>query len=120
MFGVSSKDGYTELVPGISIKTLVHGKNSLMVEFLLAKGALLPEHDHAPEQTGYLVKGAMRLFINGKQRDLKPGDSWNIESNIRHKAEILEDSIAVEVFSPARDDYLQYVWQEDRGSFKTQ
>jgi quercetin dioxygenase-like cupin family protein len=113
MFGVSSDAGYKEILPGISIKSLNYGTNSIMVEFKLTKGAVLPEHNHVPEQTGYLVKGSIRLFIDGKPKNLKPGDSWNIESNVRHWAEILEDSIAIEVFSPRRDDYLQYVRKED-------
>ncbi len=113
MFGVSSDAGYKEIIHGISIKALNYGTNSIMVEFKLTKGAVLPEHTHNPEQTGYLVKGSIRLFINGKAKDLKPGDSWDIESNVRHWAEILEDSIAIEVFSPRRDDYLQYIRKED-------
>jgi len=113
MFGVSSDAGYKEIISGISIKSLNYGTNSIMVEFRLTKGALLPEHNHTPEQTGYLVKGSMRLFIDGKAKVIKPGDSWNIESNVRYKAEILEDSIAIEVFSPKRDDYIQYVNKED-------
>ena len=113
MFGVSSDAGYKEIIHGISIKALNYGTNSIMVEFKLTKGAVLPEHNHVPEQTGYLINGSIRLFINGKAKDLKPGDSWDIESNVRHRAEILEDSIAIEVFSPRRDDYLQYVRKED-------
>ena len=113
MFGVSSNVGYKEIIPGIYIKSLNYGTNSIMVEFRLTKGAVLPEHNHVPEQTGYLVKGSIRLFIDGKAKDLKPGDSWSIESNVKHRAEILEDSIAIEVFSPRRDDYLQYFREED-------
>ena len=35
-----------------------------------------------------------------------PGDSWCIGGDVEHGAEILEDSVAVEVFSPVREDYL--------------
>jgi quercetin dioxygenase-like cupin family protein len=75
MFGVSSDAGYIEIISGISIKTLNYGPNSIMVEFRLTKGAVLPEHNHIPEQTGYLVKGSIRLFIDEKLNDLQPGDS---------------------------------------------
>jgi hypothetical protein len=44
---------------------------------------------------------------------MTPGDSWNIASNSLHNAEILEDSIAIEVFNPVREDYLKYVVKED-------
>ena len=113
MFGIASRNGYKEIIPGISIKTLSYGENSLMVEFLLKKDASLPEHKHINEQTGYLVKGSIRLFIDRKPKVLHPGDSWTILSNVNHKAEILEDSVAIEVFSPRREDYIKYENNED-------
>jgi len=113
MFGKKSDDGYKEVLPGISIKTLCYGENTLMVEFLLKKGSILHEHKHINEQTGYLVSGKIRLYVNSVSKDLTPGDSWNISANILHKAEIIEDSIAIEIFSPCRDEYLIYLNQSD-------
>jgi quercetin dioxygenase-like cupin family protein len=113
MFGKKSEDGYTEILKGIKIKTLNYGKSALMTEFLLMKDSILIEHAHVNEQTGYLVEGKIKLFINGNARIINPGDSWNIPSNIRHKAEIIEDSVAIEVFVPNREDYLKFVNQDD-------
>ncbi len=113
MFGTKSPDGYVEVLPGIRIKTLNYGAASLMSEFLLDKDAALPEHSHVYEQSGYLVKGKMKIFIEGTPRILLPGDSWNIASNLRHKAEIIEDSVAVEVFTPRREDYMKFVHSGD-------
>jgi quercetin dioxygenase-like cupin family protein len=67
---------------------------------------LLPKHAHPNEQTGYLVKGRIKLTIGNDTLDLKPGDSWCILCNVMHCAEIIEDSLAIEVFSPVRMDYL--------------
>ena len=77
-----------------------------MTEFILAKGSVLPIHAHPYEQTGYLVTGRMRLKIGGEEFDARAGDSWNIPMNVEHGSEIAEDSVALEVFSPARKDYL--------------
>jgi len=109
MFSKHSNNGYTKILNGIHIKTLCYGQSTLMAEFLLEKGAQLPEHAHPNEQTGYLISGRIRLFINGIPHDLVPGDSWNISGNVGHRAEILEDSVAIEVFSPVREDYLKYI-----------
>ena len=113
MYGMSTHDGYTEILNGIKIKTINYGESTLMTEFLLDQNAVLPEHSHQHEQTGYLVKGKIKLFIGDSQKELKPGDSWNIPSNVRHKAEIIEDSVAIEVFSPCREDYKKFVNAED-------
>jgi quercetin dioxygenase-like cupin family protein len=106
MFQKHSGGGYTLAIPGIERKTLVFGERTLMTEFLLKKGNQLPQHSHPHEQTGYLVKGRIRLSIGSEENDVKPGDSWCIPSGVEHGAEILEDSVAIEVFSPVREDYL--------------
>ncbi len=109
MFGKKTSDGYTEVIPGIKIKTICYGKHTLMTEFMLERDSQLTEHKHEHEQTGYLVSGKIRLFIGEDSKELNPGDSWNIASNIKHKAEIIEDSVAIEVFSPCREDYLKFL-----------
>ena len=77
-----------------------------MTEFLLKKDSRLPKHSHPHEQTGYLVTGRIRLSIGSEEYDVMPGDSWCIPSGVEHSAEILEDSVGIEVFSPVREDYL--------------
>lgn len=106
MFQKHNERGYSLAIPGIEQKTLVYGEKTLMTEFILKKGSILPLHSHPHEQTGYLVKGRIRLSIDSKEYDVKPGDSWSIPGSVEHGAEILEDAIAVEVFSPVREDYL--------------
>jgi quercetin dioxygenase-like cupin family protein len=116
MFGTKSTDGYHEVLKGIKLKTLVHGKETLMTEFVMDKGAELPLHGHVYEQTGYLVKGKIKLHIGDAFRTISPGESWCIPSNIQHKADILEDSVAVEVFSPLRVEYQKYMNTKDVAS----
>ncbi len=113
MLGIHSQEGYTEVLDGIKIKTIAFGRDTMMTEFILSRGATLPEHSHANEQTGYLVKGKMRLYVSDSVRELDPGDSWSIPGSVKHKADILEDSVAVEVFSPVREDYFRYLYKPD-------
>ena len=98
--------GYKEILPGIFMKALTYGDNSLLCEFQLKKGAVIPGHQHPQEQSGYLVSGLMRF--NGEEGEfiVKPGYSWNFKGGIVHGAEVLEDSVAIEVFSPVRQDYI--------------
>lgn len=109
MYGKHTNTNYTTILEGIAIKTLCYGESTLMTEFMLQKGAILPEHAHPYEQTGYLVEGRLRLYIGKNSKELVPGDSWNIAKGVSHKAEVLEDSVAVEIFSPVREDYLRFV-----------
>lgn len=106
MFSKKSQDGYHSPIKGIVMKTLVYGSRSLMTEFRLQKGSILPRHSHPHEQTGYLVSGRIRLQIGDQFHDCEPGDSWCVPGDAEHGAEIVEDAVAVEVFSPVREDYL--------------
>ena len=106
MFEKRSDKGYRPVLDGIERKTLVYGEETLMTEFRLRKDAVLPRHSHPHEQTGYLVKGRIRLLIDTEEYEAQAGDSWCIPGGVVHGADILEDSVAVEVFSPVRDDYV--------------
>ena len=106
MFEKQTAKGYTEPLPGIKQKTLVYGERTLMTKFVLTKNGVLPDHAHPYEQTGYLVSGHILLKIGESEFDASTGDSWNIPMNVTHGARVLEDSVAIEVFSPLREDYL--------------
>ena len=106
MFYRHENSGYKTVLPGIGLKTLVYGDRTLMAEFRLGKGSILPMHSHPHEQTGYLVSGRIRLTVGENTYETGPGDSWCIPGAIEHGAEIIEDSSAIEIFSPVREDYV--------------
>lgn len=106
MFYKKDDLGYHSRIEGIDQKTLVYGEKTLLAEFHLSKGAIVPPHAHPYEQTGYLVSGHMVFHLNGEAFDARPGDSWCIPMNVEHSAEVIENSVAVEIFSPVREDYL--------------
>ncbi len=106
MFKKGSKDGYIPVFEGIERKTLTYGDKTLMTEFRMKKGNMLPMHTHPHEQTGYLVSGEIRLLFASEKFKVEPGDSWCIPGGVEHGAEIIEDAIAVEVFSPVREEYI--------------
>jgi quercetin dioxygenase-like cupin family protein len=106
VFYKSEARGYRDALEKIKLKTLVYGEKTLLAEFKLDKGAVLPRHKHPHEQTGYLVSGRIDLTIGGTTHQAAPGDSWCIPGDVEHNAVAYEDSVAIEVFSPVREDYL--------------
>ena len=107
MFAKHDNAGYSTPLEKIRMKTLVHGDKTLMTEFLLEQGAMLPRHSHPHEQTGYLVSGSIALTIGDETHRLSAGDSWCIPGRVEHNAIARERSVAIEVFSPVREDYLR-------------
>ena len=106
--------GYRELLPGVLMKPLTHGEKSLLCEFRLKQGAEIPAHQHPQEQTGYLVHGSLSFFGDEGEAVVETGHSWSFKGGVVHGAEALADSIAIEVFSPPREDYL--VWLTGQGA----
>jgi quercetin dioxygenase-like cupin family protein len=106
MFTTNSSEGFAPALPGIVRKTLVWGQHTLATEFRMQAGSTLPLHRHPYEQTGYLVSGRMRLVIDGEVCEAAAGASWCVPADALHGAEVLADSVAIEIFSPVRPDYL--------------
>jgi quercetin dioxygenase-like cupin family protein len=106
VFNKHDNTGFHSRIKGIDQKTLVYGERTLMTEFRLKKHHQVPHHSHACEQTGYMIAGEMILTIGSNPYRCLPGDSWCIPMNMEHQAEVIEDSVVIEVFSPVRKDYL--------------
>ncbi len=106
MFKKKNEMNYRTLLDGVRMSNLVHGEKTLMARFKLEKGCVIPDHSHPHEQTGLLLSGRIIITFDGIDHDTMPGDSWCIGANVSHSARSVEDSVAVEVFSPVREDYL--------------
>lgn len=100
------KREWREPVAGVRQVTTVHGEKTLMTEFRLEPGALIPPHAHPYEQTGYLVSGRMRMRIGAEWFEARDGDSWCIPGGVEHEVRVDEACRVVEVFAPVRKDYL--------------
>lgn len=97
-----------EKVTDMIRRQLVTGANEMMARVLLDKGAVVPTHSHVSEQITYIQEGALQLWIGEPAEEvvLRAGQFVVIPSNVPHKAEALEDTVDIDVFSPIRQDWL--------------
>jgi len=98
-----------EKVTGLLDRRLITGEHMMLAHVYLKKGCVVPKHQHENEQLTYVLEGALRFWIgeDGKQELIvHGGEVLHIPSNIPHKAEALEDTLDVDVFSPPRWDWL--------------
>jgi quercetin dioxygenase-like cupin family protein len=92
-------------------RRLVTGQRMMLAQVWLDKGAIVPQHSHENEQLTYIVGGALRFWIGEDQSqeiDVRAGEVLHIPSNVPHKAEALEDTLDVDIFSPPRQDWLDH------------
>ena len=95
-----------EMVPGVARRTLNAGARTSLHEIEIAAGAVVPMHTHPHEQIGYLVSGRVRFELGAEVQELSAGDSWVIPSEVPHEVTALEDAVALDIFSPAREEYI--------------
>jgi len=90
---------FNQIVDGVKIKVLHRDDSMIMTEFMIQKGALLPEHVHQSDHSAYLLKGKIRVTADTISSEFVKGDSWCMKKNICHFTEALEDCVVLEVFS---------------------
>ena len=81
------------------------GLNVMLARVLLKKGCIVPEHSHHNEQISMMEQGSLRFVVAGQEKVVKAGEVLHIPAHVPHSAEALEDSVAVDLFSPCRDDW---------------
>ena len=85
---------------------IVVGANASLAVVELAPGALVPEHRHAHEQLGICLEGSITFTVGEEQRELKPGGTWRIPSDVPHDAVAgPEGAIVIDIFAPVRADW---------------
>ena len=92
-------------------RQLITGQQMMLAHVHLKKGAIVPKHQHHNEQFTYILNGALRFWMGddgAEVIDVKAGEVLHIPSNIWHKAEALEDTLDVDIFSPPRADWLNH------------
>ncbi len=90
-------------------RRLVTGERMMLAHVYLEEGAVVPTHAHENEQLTYILEGALRFWIGedgAEEVVVRAGEVLHIPSNVPHKAEALEDTLDVDVFSPPRQDWL--------------
>ena len=94
-----------QLNPLLSRK-IISGERTMIAHIYLKKGCVVPAHSHDNEQMTYILKGALKFTVNGREILLTEGQVMHIPSNVVHAAVAVEDTLDVDVFCPPRQDWL--------------
>ncbi len=102
---------------------VVVGANASLAVVELAPGAVVPGHQHAHEQLGICLEGGITFTVGDERRELGPGGTWRIPSDVPHDAVAgPEGAVVIDIFSPVRADWASLArsatrsprWPEDR------
>ena len=96
-------------------RQFVVGEDIMVARVLMKKGCIVPLHSHYNEQVTYILEGALKFWIDGKEIIVNAGEVLTIPRNMPHKAEALVDTVDLDIFNPPRADWINKTDQYLRG-----
>jgi len=87
-------------------RQFIVGQNVMVARVLLKKGCVVPEHSHHNEQITYILEGALKFGIGGREIVVNAGEVLTIPPNMPHSAEAIVDTVDLDIFNPPRADWI--------------
>jgi len=88
-------------------RQFVVGEGVMVARVLLKKGSYVPKHSHHNEQISYILDGALKFGIDGREIVVAAGEVLCIPPNMPHDALALEDTVDLDIFTPPRADWIE-------------
>ena len=95
-----------EVMSDVISRKVISGQKAMVAQVFLKKDAVVPEHHHESEQLTYILEGALKFELEGREVIVREGEVLHIPSNVPHRAVALEDTLDLDIFSPIRQDWL--------------
>ena len=93
--------------PGLRRWVLAHNGNLMIVQHEMEQGWEGTRHSHPHDQAVYVVSGHLRCSCGDQSFEVRAGESFVVKGGVEHQAWALEPSVVLDVFTPARADYLE-------------
>jgi len=90
----------------LTTRQYIVGTNTMLARIVLKKGALVPLHHHFHEQISHVVEGALEFRVDGEPVIVRAGEILCIPPHLPHEVLALQDSIALDIFNPPRQDWI--------------
>ncbi len=94
------------MVAGIS-RRVIHSGRLTTARIYMRKDAVVPRHSHENEQMSHVLEGRLLFEFDDRSIEAAPGEVVEIASHEPHRVVALEDSVAMDVFAPVREDWLR-------------
>ena len=94
-----------QMTPLVTRQYIV-GTNVMLARLGLKKGARVPQHHHRHEQVSHVVEGALNFLLEGREVIVRAGEILCIPPHVPHEVIALEDSVALDIFNPPREDWI--------------
>lgn len=106
VFFDSTGAGWKDLGGGVSRQIMGYDDRIMLVKVKFEQGSIGSTHGHYHSQTSYVAEGRFEVTIGEQKQTLNVGDSFYVPPDVMHGVVCMEQGILVDVFSPAREDFL--------------
>ena len=113
IFVKADPDNAEPVANGIKRQLLGYGETLMGARVWFDEGAVGEVHSHFHAQMAYVVAGRFLVEVGGVKQELSAGDCFYVPPHTPHGAVCLEEGQLLDVFSPAREDFLPH---QDAGS----
>ena len=105
-FVASADVAWTTVGDGVRRQVLGHGPDLMLVRVEFARDGVGAVHHHPHRQVTYVAAGRFAVQVGDERRELGPGDCFFAVADVPHGVVALEDGTLIDVFTPARQDFL--------------
>ena len=105
----SDSSNMTTPEPGLRRQVMSWTPSMMLVRHTMEKGWVGAKHSHPHEQLVYVVRGHLAFEYPDGRFEVKAGDSFLVPGGVDHQAFALEDTEALDVFTPYREEYAPAV-----------
>jgi quercetin dioxygenase-like cupin family protein len=88
-------------------RKFLSGEKITLAQIFLKKGCIVPEHHHPSEQICFILTGRLRFTLEGREVIRTSNQLISIPSQVPHTVEAIEDTLAYDIFSPIREDWIK-------------
>ena len=101
--------------PGVYRQILAFDDNIMLMIVKILPGSIVPKHSHRNIQAGLVIKGKLLFKTDKGELEISEGESYYIEPMENHEVYNLTamEAVALDVFTPKRDDYADYTRPPD-------
>ena len=92
---------------GVVRRILSHTKDMMVVEITFPAGGVGAAHTHPHLQSSYVKSGEFEYTVGEEKVLVKEGDTLTFDPDQVHGCVCLKAGVLLDVFSPAREDFLK-------------
>ena len=92
---------------GIVRQIMGYNDDLMLVRVNFSEGAIGYTHAHPHSQVAYVESGVFEFTTGDETKTLKAGDCAYVPPNVEHGAICKEAGVLLDIFNPAREDFLE-------------